>query len=385
MKLKHRSEDFQVEERIGRTAGQGEFALYRLSKRGLGTLEVVDAIARRCHLPRSAFSYGGLKDRHADTVQWLCIQGPPLNLKQTNFQLSYAGQTDRPLQSADITGNFFRITLRDLSAEEVRHMVARVPLLERDGAPNYFDRQRFGSLGASREFIARPWIGRNYERALWLALADPNPADRPADRHRKELLRERWGQWETLLPALSRRLPQQAAVAHLARQRGDFRGALARLPATWRRLWIEAFQSYLWNRLLSALLRQTCPGEQLLDIALAGETVAFYEQLGDPQRAALRECQLPLPSSRNHLEEGPLKTLADEVLGRQGFTMRDLVIDYPRDSFFSKGSRPALFLPRDLSYQVEPDECYPARQKLVLAFELPRGCYATILIRCLEF
>lgn len=384
MHLKHLPEDFQVEERISRIAGDGPFALYRLRKRGLGTLEALSAVGRRWKLAPGRMSYGGLKDRHALTVQWVCIDGGPRRpLRQTNLELDYVGQTDRPLESAEILANHFRITLRDLAAEEIAQAEVRLPEVACDGVANYFDRQRFGSLGESGEFIARPWIERDYERAVWLALADPQGSDRPDDRRRKQAVRERWGQWPTLL-AEFRSGPQRSVVEHLARWEGDFRGALARFPAAWRRLWVGAFESHLWNRLLAAALRQTCPAQQLRDVTLGPDTLPLYSRLADPQRAQLFNTRLPLPSARNHLEPGPLALLVEETLAREGLSLRQLKIDYPRDSFFSKGDRAAAYRPEGLQHEVADDECYVGRQKIVLEFALPAGCYATLLVRSLE-
>ena len=100
-------------------------------------------------------------------------------LRQTNLELEYVGQTDRPFTAADITANAFRIVLRDLEPGEARQYLPELDLLQRDGLPDYFDQQRFGSLGRSGEFIGRAWCGGDYERALWLALAEPRRARSP--------------------------------------------------------------------------------------------------------------------------------------------------------------------------------------------------------------
>jgi len=147
-----------------------------------------------------------------------------------------------------------------------------------------------------------------------------------------------------------------------------------------RRLHIEAFQSFLWNRLLAALLHEVCAREQLFDHPVAGQTMPFYRRLDDAQRSWLTAARLPLPSSRTRLEEGPLKTLIDTTLAALGLRLRDLEIRYPRDSFFSKGDRAATFRPQRLSHTTADDELHLGRRKLLLEFDLPRGCYATILV-----
>lgn len=144
---------------------------------------------------------------------------------------------------------------------------------------------------------------------------------------------------------------------------------------------MEAYQSDLWNRLLGAFLRQTFAAEQLFDTEIAGRAALFYRAANDTQRGLATSTRLPLPSSRAHLAEGPIKTLVDATLGELGLRLRDLEIPYPRDSFFSKGERPAAFVPQGLSHRQEADETAVGRQKLILQFALPRGAYATILVR----
>jgi tRNA pseudouridine13 synthase len=90
---------------------------------------------------------------------------------------------------------------------------------------------------------------------------------------------------------------------------------------------------------------------------------------------------LPLPSARIHLEDGPVKELVARALGPLGLEMRQLRIRYPRDTFFSKGYRQAIVFPTGLTGEMANDELNPRQRKLAIAFELPRGSYATILTR----
>ena len=103
MKLKRIVEDFQVEELVGLAARGGPFAFYRLTKQSLGTPEAIDAILHRWNLGRWQVAYAGLKDRHALTKQFVTIKGGPRRgLAETNLQLDYVGQADRPIQARDI-------------------------------------------------------------------------------------------------------------------------------------------------------------------------------------------------------------------------------------------------------------------------------------------
>ena len=168
MKLKRQAEDFQVEELPLVTAGdRGRFTLYRLTKRGMGTLEAVEAVCRRWNLAGRRVSYGGLKDKHALTVQYLTIaEGPHRALHESSFDLEPLGRVERPYGPDQFRGNRFVVVLRDLSATALESAVKALGELPRDGLPNYFDDQRFGSVGFDGGFIAQAWlVGDQHERS----------------------------------------------------------------------------------------------------------------------------------------------------------------------------------------------------------------------------
>lgn len=381
MKLKRLPDDFRVEELTDFAADGGPFALYVLEKRSLGTLEAVAAIVRKWNLARERVAYGGLKDKHAVSRQYITIHnGPPHNLRQTNFEILYQGQASREFRADHITGNRFELVLRDLTPPQLAHAQRGLEAAARDGLPNYFDSQRFGSLGESGEFLALPWCRGDYERAVWLALADPNPRDRPDQREEKRLLREHWGDWSACRGALANS-PLGSVVNFLAHNPRNFRSAITYIRQDLRSLYLAAFQSYLWNQMLAEFLREQLGQDQSGNSEKEEDSIAFYSVLTDDQRAVLASAVLPLPSARLHLADGPTKELIERVLGRHGLEQREMRIKYPRDSFFSKGDRAVIFFPRNLRHEPAEDDLYPGQQKLCLAFDLPRGSYATILVK----
>jgi tRNA pseudouridine13 synthase len=384
MKLRRLPEDFQVEELTAVAPGKdaaGPHALYRLTKRSLGTPEALDVVLRRWKLTRDKVAFGGLKDRHAVTRQYVTIfHGPRRGMRQDNLELEYLGQTAEPFHAKDIAGNRFDIVVRELTTDEVRAAEAALEHVKREGVPNYFDDQRFGSLGESGEFIARAWCLGDYERAVWLALAEPNEHDLPKEREQKRRLREQWGRWKECQAALAKS-HRKTVVMYLVQHPTNFRGALARLRVDLRGLYLAAYQSYLWNRLLAAVLRQECRAGQLVALNVAGLALPFHHDLDEAQLQRLREMTLPLPSSRMRDEAGAYAPLLERIMGEEGLELRQLRVKYPRDSFFAKGSRVALIVPQSLSHESAADDLHARQRKLRLCFELPRGSYATIMIK----
>ena len=102
---------------------------------------------------------------------------------------------------------------------------------------------------------------------------------------------------------------------------------------------------------------------------------------GTQEIETLLQTELPLPCARIERPEGMIGDLLDEVLKAEQIELREIRVKYPRDSFFSKGLRRAIIRPAGLQCQTSDDDLHPQRRKLTLAFELPRGSYATILVK----
>ena len=384
MKLKSLPEDFEVEELSEFPLDGGPFAVYLLTKRSMGTPEAITAISSRWNFPRRVISYGGLKDKHAITRQWVTIhRGPRRDFREESLSLTYQGQANRPFGPQDIAANRFQIILRNLTQATSQKILAARESLSQFGVPNYYDDQRFGSLGESGEFIARPWCQGNYERALWLAIAEPNSHDRPNDRDEKEIIRNFWGNWTACKEAM-RKSSSRSIITYLVDHPERFREALALLRQDMRSLWLAAFQSDLWTRCLAARLHEVVSTERQFPVSLATLQVPFFTELSQPESTELSELALPLPSARLHIDPGPTLDLYERVLAEQGLSLRELRVKYPRDSFFSKGERAAIVRPQDLRIdRPGEDELNEGRRCLTLEFILPRGAYATILVKLL--
>src|ERR1700736_2352209 len=97
MILKQAPEDFQVEELTDVQPAEGPFSLYRLEKSGWTTPDALQAIRRRWQLDQRRLSYGGLKDRHAQTVQYFTVfRGPKRRLTHHGITVEYLCQARQP-------------------------------------------------------------------------------------------------------------------------------------------------------------------------------------------------------------------------------------------------------------------------------------------------
>ncbi len=394
VKLKSQPEDFQVEEISRFKANGGPFAVYRLIKRSLGTPEAIQSILRAWNISLQQVSYGGLKDRHAETRQTITIRnGPPKNLTERNFHLEYLGQASRPFTSSDIETNRFHVTLRNVRESDREKYRSRLGTLQTSGMVNYFDDQRFGSLGVSGRFIAQAWCLGDYEKALYLAMAEENPHDRPREKEQKAILRDHWGDWNACKTKLDRS-HRRSIVTYLVDHPTDFRRAIALIRSDLRSLYMSAFQSYLWNRLVSDELEEWLLPEQRRMIASRCGPLVVPTQLDQPQRIALSKREIPLPSARIDSWEPAVLERLEKILQPLGMNHRQLRVKYPRDTFFSKGLRPLYLSVEQLHHQFllsrprqppnpRQDRPMPVTWNLELRFDLPRGSYATMIIKAI--
>jgi tRNA pseudouridine13 synthase len=368
MKLKQRPEDFRVEELSRLEPGpSGEFSLYRLEKSGIGTPEALRVVRREWRIEPSSVAFAGLKDRHGLTGQTVSIRrGPTRNFEGKGFRLNYLGRGDRAAGRGTLLGNRFRIVLRDLSADEALRIAARAAAAVRDGFPDYYDDQRFGSLrGTGGRFVARALLLGDAEAALKLAIASPSREDRSRLKRRRRLLRERWGDFQGLAraldPSVERRICARLAAG------APFEAAYGLLDRALRTLHLSAYQAHVFNECLRRAIGPSGPSHP-------GPDGPYVFREGD--MGPLRERVFPLASG-----EAPEDPLLDAVLAEEGVDRGQLA-----RAGFRKGSRRAVAFPEELlASPPGPDELNPGRQRLTLAFRLRPGSYATMLVKRCTF
>ncbi len=171
-------EDFVVEEIPAYApSGRGEHVFVRFTKRGLTTLDVVDRLARSLGCDPRAAGFAGMKDKHGVTTQTASFQAPrgvtPLELAERARGVGIDGVTiadatphENKLKPGHLVGNRFSIALRELDEARLPEVTAALQRIAREGVPNAFGRQRYGTRGD------------NVARALaWLRGEERGPRD----------------------------------------------------------------------------------------------------------------------------------------------------------------------------------------------------------------
>jgi len=408
MAIKTQAEDFIVEEELGAdflagvAPAVGPFALYQVRKRSLTTHELLDALAKRLGLPVADLAAAGLKDKHAVTSQHITLRVdanrrlPPRSIESPSYSAQQLGFVPSAIDAQAIARNRFRLVIRGLTrrAIDLMHQAAQRLMMEpadlhRSGArlciTNYFGNQRFGSARAGQGFIAAHLVRGEFERALQLAISIPHRRDLLRVKQFKQMVAEQWDshRWSDVLNSLPK-LPERAAIEHLARKPGDFRGAFAALPYFFQQLTVEAYQSLLWNRMVTALLIDRLgEGGRLWVVDDSFGQLIFPEAEAIP--ADLRDLEVPLLGRKTVLAE-PWKSAATQVLREEGLEIGDLRIPGLDRPWFGEVSR-TVFAEAERFHmgipQTDDSDSKRRRLKVTTSFALPRGAYATVVLRAL--
>ncbi len=389
VRTKHLPADFEVQEQLGLDLGtRGEYAVYRVEKRNITTFQAQARLADALGCARSAVQFAGLKDQRAVALQHASIKGnPPAQINGDAFMATHAGRLDRPLRSSDIKSNHFAITLRDLAPGEAERIACRLEEVAKHGLPNYFDQQRFGSYSPEAGFIGAHVLERDAEGALRAYLAVPYVGDPANVKRFKKATAGNWGDWDTLFAAAPKPSNYRSVLTFLRDHPDDYRKALNLIPRQLLSLWLSAFQSSLWNRIvgqyLETLLAAETPRVPEPDwLEIATVRLPLHRTLPAGLRDQLGKLSVIMPHHRAVYPEPALARAAGAVLEAEGLTTNDLKARILKKAYLSRDQRPLLLFPTGVVVQAPADdECFPGRLKMVVRFTVPRGSYATLVIK----
>jgi tRNA pseudouridine13 synthase len=134
--------------------------------------------------------------------------------------------------------------------------------------------------------------------------------------------------------------------------------------------------------MLALYLRRHVDQRYLISVDLRLGASPMQRGVPEPVRQELDKLQLPLPSGRIEMSpDDPRHQVLEAILKEEGIEQEQWKLKGCKGMFFSRGDRPAVFVPAAVHHEDGADELNPERLKLVLAFELPRGSYATLLVK----
>ncbi|MBM3249226.1 MAG: tRNA pseudouridine(13) synthase TruD [Candidatus Omnitrophica bacterium] len=378
IKIKSVPEDFVVVESAELPLkSRGRFGIYLLKKKGWNTVGLLLELSRKLKIPYKNFAYGGKKDRHALTSQYVSIKGAGIKeIGEMDYSLELLGFLERPMAPDLIRGNKFSITVRNLRETEAQGAVEEIETVKAYGYPNYFDDQRFGGQNALGGFLAEKIIKGHFNGALKIYLCGQARMDAREGRKRKEFFSRNWGDWSKCNEKANTGY-EKKVFDFLARHPKRFLPLLKQIPREILSVYFNAYQAFVWNEVLRRAVKNTV-SEKLRSYRGSCGDYLFYDRA---QVDRLKGLEIPTLAGKMDLKDALSAKLYTEVLEENGIKRAMFNKMKLRSPYFKSVLRKAIVFPKKLTFKVSPDELNRDRKKLSLSFTLGRGSYATMLVK----
>jgi tRNA pseudouridine13 synthase len=279
----------------------------------------------------------------------------------------------------------------EASERDITRSVARTldEMREAHGAPNFFGIQRFGSIRPVNHLVGRALVEGDTERGVMTYIAKVFP-DEPGDvKEVRQFVSDTYEFKEALKQMPVRLRYERAILNHLVKRPNDFDGALGALSMNLQKLFVHSFQSYLFNKMISSRIERGFP----LDEAFDGDRVWTSEtgrlrtvvpknlkEMNKSLAAGTAFIQMPVPGYDTELSGGVIGQIVREVLSTERLDLDAFKMETcPR--LASKGVMRNVRLPTDIQFSVSPDELNKDLAKVKMSFFLPKGGYATTILR----
>jgi tRNA pseudouridine13 synthase len=402
--------DFVVREVTNRTEGaEGKYLIAELTKENWETHTIVHELSRRLRVSRNRIGFAGTKDKFALTTQkislWDIAEAELERVRITDVALKVVGRSNKAVALGDLHGNEFSIVIRSLEGDkeaiQARLEAITAELAARGGITNFFGVQRFGTQRPITHTVGRYMIQGDVKGAVLAYLRDIFPEESEEIKEARQLCQT--GEYKECLKRMPVFLRYERAMLNELVRGGEelqddarFRAALAVLPRNLQKMFVHAYQAYLFNLIVSRRLERGLPFNE----AIVGDVVCYHDERGLPDPARVERVTeakvdainrlirhgrafvtAPLIGSETAFAEGAEGELEREVLEAEAVRLPDFQLDNLPD-LSSKGNRRPILVPVTVKLtELREDELNPGRLQAILQFFLPKGSYATVVLR----
>jgi len=412
-KIRSELEDFIVEEVLldgskasvqprkdaCKVSGRGRYLICILIKKGWDTLTVIEKIARQIGISPDMINFAGIKDAQALTAQYLSIGATPpkkIKISLKDVYLIPIRFSEEKISTRILMGNQFNITVRSIlhSPSETHRMISETwrEISNLGGVPNFFGHQRFGTIRPITHMVGRLIVKERFEEAAMLFLSESSLREDPNARDAREYLRET-RDFRSALKMFPRSLIyERLMLRYLSKYPRDFLGAFRRLPIKLRRLFVQAYQSYLFNEFLSERMKRGIPlnrlqkGDYAVKIGAKGLptdrfTMVEGESLHSISSKVKKETMalaLPVIGFGQQPSSGIQGEIEREILEQEGVQPQDFRIEKMLESSVRGGLRKAVASVMNLSFKTRSIDDETMAE---FRFMLHKGSYATVVLR----
>ena len=362
-KIRVEPEDFQVSEIISQRAqnsinDQECYAVYKLKKKKIDTNHALSDVFRKKGIRLKAL---GLKDASAITEQFVCSgnKGRPIeNFSTDKYSLEKIGFVKKPLSKKDMISNHFKIKISECTDD-------LASFTEYEKILNFYGYQRFGSKRPVTHLIGKAILQRNFKKAVELIVSFTSPYDSKENTEIREKLSDTKN-YAKYLDQVPRQMDIERIVLKEMIEHGDALRALRAIQVSFRRFYVQAYQSFLFNQSLSSAFSD---GEDLFEAQSTDVCFDFHGIIGKYVKGLDQNLALPFVGY-SYYKKTRFDYQISKILKQEEITPKDFFIKEMQEVSSEGGFRQAAIRCSDYS------SC-----DNTVEFSLSRGSFATILLR----
>ncbi|MFX0097068.1 MAG: tRNA pseudouridine(13) synthase TruD [Candidatus Hodarchaeota archaeon] len=381
------------------TQSNGPYTWFILEKHGWDTFDALRHLAKALNVDLERFSFAGMKDKRGITVQRAsCWKVTPSELGKIvlkDMYLSGFNLSKKSIKLGDLWGNHFTITVRDIEPDVDSHsfIMETWNELETQGVPNFFGHQRFGTYRPITHLVGEYIIRGKFKDSVVTFLTEHSKHERVGVGKVRRRLRKTQDFVEAI-EMFPRSLWYERTMLHsLAKNAEDYIGALRALPKRFRMMFVHAYQAYLFNRFLSERIKNNISLNQPVKgdiVRITSKDFPRYVKVIEQNKQEIDKMTrigkaiivLPLVGYSSKLPDGDMGEIVSRILGEEGVSTKDFRIERMRELSSSGEFRPIKLQVNKMVFsKPSRDDFNPKKTKVEFDFSLPKGCYATIVMR----
>lgn len=395
--IRNQYEDFYVEEIPDLIpTGEGPNVWIWIEKIGRTTLDVVLDIARDLHIDRKRMGFAGMKDKKARTRQWICISNMDSDeqfeqvkalsgqIYKTDFLKVIRGR--KKLRMGQLKGNKFRILIRDIDDVEKSAEIASDILkqLEVTGVPNYFGWQRFGKPRTNTHLVGEALVENDLKKAVGRYIGNPTEEEHEENQKARKAYDD--GDLEKSLELMGKGMRyEKMMIRELIKdsKKGEltdksYKNALYALPKPLQRMFVHAYQSFLFNAAVSKRVEMGINKYIEGDIIINNEERIVRDKTPEEYQKLIDTFQVnptsPLYGTKVPFAGGKVGEMEKSILDNYGLSKEDFEVPkMPR--LGSHGLR------RSMRFQVWDTSAIATDEGVLTEFSINKGSYATAVLR----
>lgn len=374
-------------------------------KRNWDTLMAVKNVANHLHIASSRIHIAGIKDAKAVTAQYVTIEdASPEQVKKIHIkdiEIRPLGYVRNKLSAYYLLGNNFHIGIKAMDNSETaikKRITETVNQLETlGGVPNFFGHQRFGTTRPVTHLVGKAIMKKNFKKAAMLFLAKPSPYEHPSSRRARRELRATHNFKQALKDFPKQLRYERSMLRHLVKNPEDFAGVFRTLPFKLQEMFIQAYESYLFNKFLSGRIALGLPlnkvevGDYVVALersGLAMPTIHRTVNLGNRTeidrslQAGKTRLAIPLVGFKQHTSRGVQGEIERQTLEKEDISPEDFRIPTMPEISVRGRLRTATSPVNSFSmHEILCNANKPGRHDVEVSFMLYRGSYATTFLR----